>query len=246
MMQALADEPLFLLANNLLLAAGIPLAMLAIWIGHGWRPRWVASVAGGMRWRWLVVTSAVALAVQVVATSGASSPWTASRPGVGTNVVWLLVVVLVTTPLQAAGEEYFFRGWLTQTVGSWVRGALVSAVLTAALASTLFALAHGSQNLWLFVDRFAFGLLASYLTWRTGGLEAAIGAHAVNNIVVFVPTILTGGMASALTATDVPAWVVGADVAVMVVVGVVVVRLADRMGIQRLYRPVLVPPTPLG
>ncbi len=245
MMQALADEPLFLLANNLLIAAGIPLGMLAIWIGHGWRPRWVASVAGGMRWRWLVVASAVALAVQLVATAvffaldGVPS-------GVGTNVVWLLVVVFLTTPLQAAGEEYVFRGWLTQTIGSWIPAALVSALLTGALASTLFAMAHGSQNIWLFLDRFAFGVLASYLTWRTGGLEAAIGTHAINNIVVFIPTILTGGMAAALAVTDVPAWMVGADVAAMVVTGVVLVRLADRMGVQREYRPVLVPPGPLG
>lgn len=236
MMREWGDEPWFLLFNNLFLAALIPLSMLTVWIAHGWRPRWVTSVVGGMRWKWLVVTSAIALAVQVVATlvlfaiDGFPS-------GVGTNVVWLLVVVFLTTPLQAAGEEYFFRGWLTQSIGSWIPAALVSALVTAALASTLFAIAHGSQNVWLFLDRFAFGVLASYLTWRTGGLEAAIGTHTVNNVVVFVPTILTGGMATVLETTAVAAWVVAADVAAMVVMGSFIVLLARRMGIQREYVP---------
>ncbi len=240
MMREWGDEPLFLLFNNLFLAAFIPLSTLTVWIAHGWRPRWVTSVVGGMRWKWLVVTSAVALAVQVVAMlvlyaiDGFPS-------GVGTNVVWLLVVVFLTTPLQAAGEEYFFRGWLTQSIGSWIPAALVSALVTAALASTLFAMAHGSQNVWLFLDRFAFGVLASYLTWRTGGLEAAIGTHTVNNVVVFVPTILTGGMASVLEATAIPGWMVGADIAAMVVIGLLVVVLARRMGIEREYVPATTP-----
>lgn len=240
---AQADQPWFLLANNLLLGAFIPLSMLAIWIGHGWRPRWVTSVVGGMRWRWLLVTSAVALVVQVVATLALFS-FDGFPSGTGVNVGWLLAVVFLTTPLQAAGEEYLFRGWLTQSVGSWIPAALVSALVTAALASTLFAMAHGSQNVWLFLDRFAFGVLASYLTWRTGGLEAAIGAHTVNNVVVFVPTILTGGMASALSVTDVPAWLVLADVAAMVVIGALVVFLARRTGIQRVYVPEPPPPLP--
>lgn len=239
-----ADEPWFLLANNLLLAAFVPVSMLAVWIGHGWRPRWLTSVVGGMRWKWLLVTSAVALGVQLVATlvlfgiDGFPS-------GVGTNVAWLLAVVFLTTPLQAAGEEYFFRGWMTQSIGSWIPAALVSALVTAAIASTLFAMAHGSQNVWLFLDRFAFGVLASYLTWRTGGLEAAIGTHTVNNVVVFVPTILTGGMASALNASEVPVWIVVADVVAMVAIAALVVVLAKRMRIQREYVPVTAPAPPV-
>jgi membrane protease YdiL (CAAX protease family) len=99
---------------------------------------------------------------------------------------WLLVVVLLTTPLQSAAEEYVFRGYLSQVIAGWVRapqaGALIAAVLTAAL----FSAAHGPSDVLTFLDRFAFGLAASAVVWLTGGLEAAIVLHAVNNVLVFV------------------------------------------------------------
>ena len=66
------------------------------------------------------------------------------------------VVILLTTPLQAIGEEYLFRGYLLQAVGSLFGSRWVAIVATA----TLFALAHGAQNFPLFFDRFAFGLIA--------------------------------------------------------------------------------------
>ena len=63
-----------------------------------------------------------------------------------------------------------------------VAGALVAGLLTA----TLFSLAHLPPDLPTFLDRFLFGLAASAVVWLTGGLEAAIVLHAVNNVIVFV------------------------------------------------------------
>lgn len=234
-----------LLLTNLGLAALIPVAMLGVWAGHGWRPRWVASVTGGTRWGWLWTSTAVSLVLVLVSTAVFLLLDGVPR-GTGTDVVVLLLVVALTTPLQAAGEEYLFRGWLSQAIGSLFARALVGAVVAALVSALLFALAHGGQNTWLFLDRFAFGLLASYLVWRTGGLEAAIAVHAVNNIVVFVPTILTGGLEDALTVTDAPAEVVAIDVVGMVVIGVVLAWLARRRHVQRLFVPPapVAPPTP--
>jgi membrane protease YdiL (CAAX protease family) len=243
------DQWWMLLLTNLGLAALIPVSMLAVWAGHGWRPRWVSSVVGGLRWGWLLTSAAVSLLLVGAGTlvlfvvGGFPS-------GTGTDVVALLLVVALTTPLQAAGEEYLFRGWLSQAVGSVFAKAVTGALVAALLSATLFALAHGGQNLWLFLDRFAFGLLASYLVWLTGGLEAAIAVHAVNNLVVFVPTILTGGISDALTVTDAPAGLVVLDLVVMAVVGVVLTLLARRRGVRREFVPpdprVLVPPRRLG
>ena len=105
---------------------------------------------------------------------------------------WLLVVVLLTTPLQSAAEEYVFRGYLSQAIAGWVRhpdaGALVAGISTAALFSAL----HGPTDVPTFLDRFAFGLAASAVVWLTGGLEAAIVLHAVNNVLVFVLAGLLG------------------------------------------------------
>jgi membrane protease YdiL (CAAX protease family) len=244
------DQWWMLLITNLGLAALVPIAMLAVWAGHGWRPRWLTSVAPGLRWRWLWLCAAVGLVVTALsllvpyALAGAPT-------GQGRQVIALLTVVAVTTPLQAAGEEYLFRGWLTQAIGSLFSGARSGAVVAAVVSATLFALAHGGQAPWLFLDRFAFGVLASYLTWRTGGLEAAIAVHAANNVVVFVPTILTGGLAGVLTVTDAPAAMVLLDLLAMAVIAVVISWLARRLRVQRVFvpppapGPVLAPPTHL-
>ena len=237
---ALMAQPGFLLLNNLVLAALIPIAMVAVWGGHLVRPRWLGSVAGGIRWRWLAECTVISLVVMVagylllVALDG----W---PTGTGTQVALLLAIVLLTTPLQAAGEEYLFRGWLTQTVGSWFARPVVGALVAGGFSATLFAMAHGSQNVWLFLDRFAFGAFASYLVWRTGGLEAAVAAHTVNNVVVFVPVILTGGLADSFAVSDAPAGLALLDVATLAVLAGVLVWWARLRSVSRLHKP---PPPP--
>ena len=66
----------------------------------------------------------------------------------------------------------------------------------------LFSAAHGPQDLLTFLDRFAFGLAASAVVWLTGGLEAAIVLHAVNNVLVFV---LAGALGEGVATEEVPA-----------------------------------------
>ena len=99
---------------------------------------------------------------------------------------------MLTSPIQAAAEEIFFRGYLMQALGSVVARPWFG-VVTSAL---VFALLHGTQNLALFVNRLAFGLLAGLLVWWVGGLEAGIAAHIVNNVVAFVWAGLTTSIAS--------------------------------------------------
>lgn len=241
------DEWWVLLLTNLGLAALVPISMAAVWLGHTWRPRWLSSVDGRLRWRWLVVVAGTS-AVVVVAATLVVWELTAWPSGSGTDVVLLLAVVVLTTPWQAAGEEYLFRGWMSQAVGSLFRSAVAGGIVAAAVTSALFALAHGGQNPWLFLDRLAFGLLASWLVWRTGGLEAAIAVHAVNNVAVFVPTILTGGLDDALLVTEAPPLLVAADIAAMLVLAVVIDLLARRRRIRSLFvpPPVLVRSPPLG
>ena len=235
------------LANNLLLAALIPLAVLAVLAGHRWRPRWVSSVEGGLRWRWLLVSGLVPLVALVVVLGGS---WLldpqAFGPGEQRDSLVLLVVVLATTPLQAAGEEYLFRGWLSQAVGSWFARAGLGALVAAAVSAVLFALAHGAQDPWLFADRLCFGLVASYLVWRTGGLETAIAFHALNNVLIFIPTVLSGGLDEALSTTSAPAGPVLVDLVMFVLVAVVVSRLARRRGLRRLFVPPVPAPAAVG
>jgi membrane protease YdiL (CAAX protease family) len=103
-----------------------------------------------------------------------------------------LAVIVLTSPLQAAGEEIFFRGYLLQALGSLVPRAWFGVVVS----SVVFALLHGTQNLPLFADRLVFALLAGLLVWRTGGLEAAIAAHVINNVFAYLYAGLTTSVAA--------------------------------------------------
>ena len=103
-----------------------------------------------------------------------------------------LVVIVLTSPLQAMAEEIFFRGYLMQALGSLVAQPWFGVVVSA----LVFALLHGLQNPPLFVARLAFGLLAGVLVWRTGGLEAGIAAHVVNNVCAYTIAGLTTSIAT--------------------------------------------------
>jgi len=143
------------------------------------------------------------------------------------------VVVLLTTPLQAAGEEYLFRGYLLQAFGSFLRNRWVAVVGTA----TLFALAHGAQNFPLFFDRFAFGLIAGWLVTRTGGLEAGIALHAVNNFVAFGLALSFGDLSATLNIREVGWWNILLTITQSGVYTLLVVVVASRMGLQTVTRP---------
>ena len=53
-----------------------------------------------------------------------------------------LVVIVLTSPLQAMAEEIFFRGYLLQALGSLVARPWFGVVVSA----LVFALLHGLQN----------------------------------------------------------------------------------------------------
>ncbi len=183
-------DPGVLLVTNASLIVAIPIVWAAWAVAHGMGRGWSGSVRGRIRWRLLRPLTWRALAtigVGVVLTIGISltdGPVTISGPD--GSYVWLLVVVLLTTPLQSAAEEFVFRGYLSQTIAAWFRTERAGAVVAAVLTAALFSAAHAPPDVLTFLDRFVFGLAASWVTRLTGGLEAAIVLHAVNNVVVFV------------------------------------------------------------
>jgi membrane protease YdiL (CAAX protease family) len=198
-------DPAVLLVTNLTLIVGIPAVWLAWAVAHGLRTGWSSSVLARLRWRLmppLTLLAAGTLGVGIVLSVFAGlalgdQKITGPVPSFG----WLLLVVLLTTPLQSAAEEYLFRGYLSQTIAGWIRhpraGPVVAAVLTAALFSAL----HAPGDVPTFLDRFAFGLAASAVVWLTGGLEAAIVHHAINNVLVFV---LAGALGEGVATEEVP------------------------------------------
>ena len=198
-------DPFTLLVTNVSLIVAIPVVWLAWVTAHGMRRGWSSSVLARLRWRLVLPYSLMA-----VATVGA---------GIGLSVVagfvlgddevtgpvasfgWLLLVVVLTTPLQSAAEEYLFRGYLSQAIAGWVRRPVAGAVIAGVVTAALFSAAHLPGDVPTFLDRFGFGLAASAVVWLTGGVEAAIVMHAVNNVLVFV---LAGALGQGVATEEAP------------------------------------------
>ena len=199
---------------NIVIAAAIPITLLVTWWLHRLKPRWVSSVAPRLRWGYLLVClllSVVALTASLLV--GLLLPLAPGEAPVGelndftTRTRDFLLVIALLTPLQAAGEEYLFRGYLTQAFGSLVWGRRLSQTLAVLVPALVFALLHGlSQDAPVFFDRFAFGVVAGILVIRTGGLEAGIAMHVMNNFVAFGLALAFGDLTTALTASGGSSW----------------------------------------
>lgn len=227
------SNPVILAVTLLSLILMIPALALAELI-VGPRPiGLLSSVAGRIRWRWMAVCVAAALAVflasLLVSTiisfffpeEGAPAPVQQDT----SILLIMLALSILAVPFQAAAEEYVFRGFLMQAIGSWLRHPAFAILLPV----PLFVLGHGYDPLGQ-TDVAIFAIFAGWISWRTGGLEAAIAVHAINNMTIFVLGAFglvdvnsTEGSVSGLVVS----------VATMAVTAVVIVRLANRRGIDR-------------
>ncbi len=229
--------PASMLYLNLALAGLTLLAMLVVKVVHRLPVAWLASVRPGMRWRFFLAClglSVVALVAALVVGSllpqdpndvggsGGPNPLTGTLVAIG-------IVVLLTTPLQALGEEYAFRGYLMQAFGS-LTGSRVAAV---AVTSLLFALAHGVQNLPLFLDRLSFGVMAGLVVVLVGGLEAGIALHVMNNLFAFGIALFFGDITSVLNVSESTWWQLPVTLTQNGLYLVLVLLVARRMGLRR-------------
>ena len=171
--------------------ASIALMLPSLWLATlimGPRPVGLLwSVTGRLRWRWmlrLVLPSLVAFGASFVLYLVVLPPLMGEpipAPQVGPNLWLMLAIILLLVPLQATAEEYVFRGYLMQTIGGWLKHPAFAILLPV----PLFMLGH-LYDIWGLLDVGVFAIFAAWLTWRTGGLEAAIVAHVVNNSAIFI------------------------------------------------------------
>lgn len=181
-----------MLASNIGLALLIPAALLIQKVCFGQDATWLHSVTGRLRWGWLGKCLAVVTPIWAIwLLAGSFIGGELDYKGVPDWAIYLLIVVF-TTPLQAAGEEYFFRGLINRSVASWVPNRWGGLILGGLVSSGLFMVAHGAGDPWLNVYYFGLGVLFCVLTWLTGGLEAAIVVHVVNNVLAFLIGIWAG------------------------------------------------------
>lgn len=106
-----------------------------------------------------------------------------------------LIISLLLIPIQITAEESFFRGYLQpafgRLTGKWWLGVIIQAIL--------FGLLHGANPevstyglLTTMPFYIGIGLLLGWITYRFGGLEAALGLHLANNLYASIAVTFAG------------------------------------------------------
>lgn len=207
--------------------------MLLQWWLFGVRPGLLSSVQGRFRWRWfgrvtrwiVPVLAAYGIAAVLVVPSG---PIRFDAEALG-----LLLVVVLTTPLQAVAEEYAMRGLVQRSIGSWFDDAGAALVVSTAGASILFALMHASPDPWRVVFYLSLGVAASLAAWGTGGLEASVIIHAANNLIIALPAAFSGGSTDFVARDTEVGTIAAVPTLVVLMCGGIAVWLARRAGLTR-------------
>ncbi|MET7423550.1 type II CAAX endopeptidase family protein [Dactylosporangium sp. NPDC005555] len=219
----------------LTLGALIPCVALAAWWVQRRRPGTVSSVQGRLRLGWLGVCLMVAvpaMALILVADTVLSVLTTGPTEEVSSGGGWVgagpfaaaLLMLLVLVPLQTAAEEYLCRGWLLQAVGAFVRAPW----LPIGVQAVAFAAIHGAGTPWGFIDLILFGAVTGWLVVRTGGLEAAIALHLVNNLVAMGASAAFGELTSSANAADAQWQILAVDLAMFPLYAAAITWLARR------------------
>jgi uncharacterized protein len=184
--------PVFMGSGLFALALLLPWSMLIQHWLYGVRPASLHSVLSAFRLevfaRALLIIAPVWVVYMTFFTYFAPP---ATTDWLYTDLVLMTAVVFLLVPLQAAGEEYGFRGLAFRVAASWGRGPRTALVLGVVVSSLLFMVAHGSLDPWLNLYYFVFGATLALITWRTGGLELAVVIHAVNNVIAFMLSVVT-------------------------------------------------------
>jgi membrane protease YdiL (CAAX protease family) len=194
-------DPLTLSLSLVSLVILLPGVLLAVRIARLGPAGILSSTRFRVRWAWaawcLLPTLVISVIMFLVQTGGMFTfeggfGWDHGAIGqstvsVGTLTV-TIVLVLLLVPFQGAAEEYIFRGFLMQTIGSWIPVRVLGTVVAVAVSTVVFALLHipNGYNVWGILDVGSFGLIAAIIVLRTGGLEATVLQHAFNNIMIFV------------------------------------------------------------
>ena len=196
--------PIFWLASSL--AVLIPAVIVASLVGFRTRPGFVMSVAGRIRWRWLATCLAIALVPYGVLVAGERVLTTGIHPHVTGQTVLVIAVILVMIPLQCAAEEIAFRGFIMQLFGTWIGRNIPALAVSIVVSAVAFSTAHGSFDPVVLADLAMMAVVLVLLTWRTGGLEAAIAIHVANNVVIFVLDALEGESQSIISSNTTATW----------------------------------------
>lgn len=123
-----------------------------------------------------------------------------------TVVGFILCTILV--PLQCVAEEYFTRGYLLQTFGSWFKIPVLAIILQA----VIFAALH-PYNIIGVISTLISGLTFGFCVYITNGIEASSAMHIVNNMLAFY--FAGFGLGAIHTNVDIPSFIMDIFVCVL-------------------------------
>jgi len=104
---------------------------------------------------------------------------------VSETLIFLTVISFLFIPFQAAFEEVLFRGYLMQGLSAMTRNRWFPLLMTSVLFGLMHAFNPEVKEFGFFTmmpQYVVFGLIFGIVTILDDGVEAAIGAHAANNI----------------------------------------------------------------
>lgn len=167
-------------------AAMLPCLALASYIVKD-RPFSSYSSSRGNGWSWrlfsvCLVVSFLVLGLEFLFSLVLTFLSNAEDVEVRFNLLGLFLIIGIV-PLQCVAEEYVFRGFISQTLASWIRLPIVGVIVP----SLMFAALH-PYNMVGVVNIFLAGAAFSLLAWRTRGLEASSAFHIVGNVQAFLLT----------------------------------------------------------
>src|SRR5262249_54603385 len=168
--------------------AFVPLAPVTLLVVALWHRRPMRSLVTGaarVDWGRMAIAFAAAAAVfGAMALLGGEDP---AHPGNLAALLKALPLIVIFTPLQSAGEELLFRGYVLQGSAAFTRSKVAIVVFNGALFAALHAYNPAAQvNPLALGGYFLSGAGLALVALRDDGLELPIGGHVANNLVSFM------------------------------------------------------------
>lgn len=179
--------------NDLVLFALFPAGIVTNMLVFNSRGTSLLSVEKGIRWRWIGYCALVL--VPVMGITIAAQEFLTKHIEIRATGTALknIGITFALTPLQCMGEEMFFRAWTLQLFGPIFKNKKLGWIILSIVLSIGFVLPHDATNVFVMLSMFTFAVTACALIYITGGIEAGIIMHTINNVTLFIITYLSAG-----------------------------------------------------
>lgn len=159
----------------------------ALWLAVsavGRRPFRQIVAAPTASWRAARVALLVAVPVAAAVVAGGIAMLGVNRMP---TPAWVMVLLLVATPVMALAEELLFRGWFPQFFGFWIKNPWVAFFLPV----PFFAAIHAPTDAMTWAGHLISGACFAYLALRAQSLAASAVVHATSNLALSIADYFT-------------------------------------------------------